>query len=69
MTTTRYSVQGLKCAGCIKAATAALEKLPGYQGAEFDLETGRLLLKGDIAQELVARELTDRGYPTTPAED
>ncbi len=65
--TTHYAVTGMKCAGCIKAATLALEKLPGYEGVDFDLSTGSMVLRGDIDPDTVSRTLTDSGYPATPA--
>jgi copper chaperone CopZ len=66
-TTTHYSVQGMKCGGCIKAATDALQELPGYESAEFDLDAGSLVYTGDTPADVVAKTLTDKGYPATPA--
>jgi len=65
-TTTHYTVQGMKCGGCIKAATDALAQLSGYESAEFDLEAGSLVFQGDVPAETVAKTLTDKGYPATP---
>lgn len=64
MSTNRYEVQGMKCAGCVQAATAALEQLPGYRSAQFDLAAGTLLLDAEIAPPVVVQVLTERGYPT-----
>ena len=63
--TTTYQVTGLKCAGCTKAATLALEKLPGFEGVEFDLDAHSMQLSGDLDPATVIRTLTDRGYPAT----
>lgn len=60
---TRYSVQGMKCGGCIAKATEALAKLPGYEGAEFDLKSGTAVVKGAVDAQAVVRALTNAGYP------
>jgi len=60
---THYSVQGMKCGGCITKATEALAKLPGYEGAEFDLKSGTAVVKGAVEANAVIRALTDVGYP------
>ncbi len=60
---TRYSVQGMKCGGCIAKATEALAKLPGYEGAEFDLKSGTAMVKGAVEANAVIRALTGAGYP------
>lgn len=60
---TRYSVQGMKCGGCIAKATEALAKLPGYEGAEFDLKSGTAVVKGAVDAQAVVQVLTNAGYP------
>lgn len=62
---TRYSVQGMKCGGCIARATEALAKLPGYEGAEFDLKSGTAVVKGTVDAQAVVRALTGAGYPAS----
>lgn len=63
---TRYSVQGMKCGGCIAKATETLAKLPGYEGAEFDLKGGTAVVKGTVDAQAVIRALTNAGYPAAP---
>lgn len=60
---TRYSVQGMKCGGCIAKATDALSKLPGYVAAEFDLKAGTATVKGHVDPPSVVKALTAAGYP------
>ncbi len=62
---TRYSVQGMKCGGCIAKATEALAKLPGYESAEFDLKSGTAAVKGAVDAQAVVRALTGAGYPAS----
>ena len=66
---TRYSVQGLKCGGCIAKATGALSKLPGYVAAEFDLKAGTAVVKGNVDPQAVVKALTQVGYPAEVDED
>lgn len=66
--TTTYNVEGMKCDGCIKAATRALEQLPGFEAVEFDLKGGTMQLHGDVAPDKVQQTMTDSGYPTTAAD-
>lgn len=63
---TRYSIQGMKCGGCIAKATDALSKLPGYVAAEFDLKAGTAIVKGNIDPQSVVQTLTAAGYPAFP---
>jgi len=65
MTTTQFFVTGMKCDGCIKRATAALQDVPGFDSAEFDLKEGVATVSGDIDPQAVAQALTETGYPAT----
>lgn len=66
---TRYSVQGMKCGGCIAKATEALSKLPGYVSADFDLKSGSAVVKGHVDTQAVVNALTKAGYPAEVAKD
>ena len=60
---TRYKVSGMKCGGCIAKATEAVSKLPGYVSAEFDLKSGKAVVKGGVDPQAVVNALTKVGYP------
>jgi len=60
---TRYKVSGMKCGGCVAKATEALSKLPGYVSAEFDLKSGKAVVKGGVDPQAVVNALTKAGYP------
>ncbi len=62
---TRYSVQNMKCGGCIAKATEAVAQLPGYEGVEFDLKSGTAVVKGAVDTQAVIRALTGAGYPAS----
>ncbi len=61
---THYSVQGMKCGGCIAKATAALSNLSGYVSADFDLKSGTAVVKGNVDPQAVVKALNNVGYPT-----
>lgn len=60
---THYSVQGMKCGGCVAKATAALSSLPGYVSADFDLKSGTAVVKGNVDPQAVVKALNNVGYP------
>ena len=60
---TRYKVSGMKCGGCIAKATEAVSKLPSYVSAEFDLKSGKAVVKGGVDPQAVVNALTKVGYP------
>jgi copper chaperone CopZ len=60
---TRFSVKGMKCGGCMKKATEAVSKLPGYQASEFDLKAASAVVKGSVDPQAVVKALTQVGYP------
>lgn len=66
--TRTYQVQNMKCGGCVAAATAAVEKLPGVVSAEFDLEAKSGTITGDADPEAVIAALNAAGYPAGLAE-
>jgi copper chaperone CopZ len=57
------AVEGMRCEGCVRAVTAALEGVPGVRRAEVDLRTGRARVEGNSldAQRLIAA-LKELGY-------
>lgn len=65
MNTIYLQVQGLRCGGCVKSVTAALQPLPGVQTVEVDLPTGRVTVGGNFAQggESMVLALAAAGYP------
>ena len=65
MTETRFSVQGMKCGGCIAKATEALAKLPGYVSAEFDLKAGTAVVRGSVDPQVAINALSSAGYPAS----
>jgi copper chaperone CopZ len=60
---TRFSVEGMKCGGCVAKATEAVSKLPGLVEARFDLTTKSAVIKGSVDPQAVIQALNGAGYP------
>ena len=65
MNTTNFYVTGMKCDGCIKKANTALQDVPGFESADYDLKEGTASVVGDVDPQAVAMALTEIGYPAT----
>jgi len=59
----RYTVNGLKCGGCVSKATAALQVLPGVIAVQVDLATQTARVAGEVAPATVIGALQAAGYP------
>lgn len=64
MTENRFNVTGMKCDGCITNANKALSKLTGFESAEFDLQAGTAVVRGNVDQQVVCQALNQAGFPT-----
>ncbi len=67
--TTTLDVQGMKCAGCVKAVERQLSQNPGVISACVNLITEIAVVKYQadaIAPETLAQMLTERGFKTQP---
>ena len=65
MNTIYLQVHGMRCGGCVKSVTAALQPLPGVQTVEVDLPTGRVTVGGNLPQgsDSLVLALGAVGYP------
>ena len=58
----KLKVTGMTCQHCVRAVTTALERIPGVDKAEVDLESGMAVVYGqDQADKLIAA-LNEEGY-------
>ena len=71
MNTIDLQVEGMSCGSCVKHVSQALQPLPGVQGVEVDLPSGRVRVSGELAQGSapLLMALTDAGYPAKLATD
>ena len=54
MTTATYTVQGMTCGHCVSSVTEEVRELPGVQDVDVDLDSGRLTVTGDAADDAAA---------------
>lgn len=66
---TRFQVAGMKCNGCIAKAREALSNLSGFVAADFDLQAGTAVVKGEVDPEAVIQALSNAGYPAEARSD
>jgi copper chaperone len=65
MNTVDLDVQGMSCGSCIAKVTDALKELPGINGVEVHLATGRVRVRGNLDQgsDPLLSTLQQAGYP------
>lgn len=61
----KFVVEGMTCGHCVKAVTAAIQKLDGAAQVLVDLAAGTVQIDGRIAQEDAVRAIQDSGYTVT----
>lgn len=54
MSTATYTVQGMTCGHCVSSVTEEVRELPGVQDVDVDLDSGRLTVTGDAADDVAA---------------
>jgi copper chaperone len=64
MSTATYTVSGMTCAHCVSSVTEEVTALPGVTDVEVELESGRLTVTGDAADdtEAVRGAVEEAGY-------
>lgn len=61
--TKNYKIEGMTCGHCVKAIEAEVSEVPGTQGVDIDLETGRMLVHGeDFSDDAVIEAVIEAGY-------
>lgn len=70
MNTVDLDVQGMSCGSCIATVTDALKGLPGVDGVDVHLTTGRVRVRGDLDQgsDPLLSALQQAGYPARLAD-
>ena len=66
---TTFYISGLKCGGCIANAKNSLEKVTGYESADFDLEAGTMKVTGDVDPQAISIAMTEAGYAAVVKSD
>ncbi|MCX7230377.1 MAG: heavy-metal-associated domain-containing protein [Burkholderiales bacterium] len=58
----RFDVQGMTCAHCVKAVTAAIEALDPAAAVTVDLAGRQVRVDSTVAPERIAAAIRDEGY-------
>jgi len=63
MTTTTYTVKGMTCGHCKASVTEEIGELSGVTGVDVDLESGRVVVRGEgFTDDEVRRAVEEAGY-------
>jgi copper ion binding protein len=54
MTTATYTVQGMTCGHCVSSVTEEVGEVTGVDDVQVDLDSGRLTVTGDAADDTAA---------------
>ncbi|GAA1472616.1 heavy-metal-associated domain-containing protein [Corynebacterium felinum] len=61
--TKNYYVEGMTCQHCVASVTEEINEIPGAQGVDVDLETGRVTITGeDFSDADVLAAVTEAGF-------
>jgi len=68
MSIATYTVTGMTCGHCVSSVTEEVSALPGVTDVQVELETGRLTVTGDAAQDSSAVQdaVEEAGYALSP---
>lgn len=62
MNDTTLKITGMTCGHCVRAATQALEGVPGVTRVEVTLEPGQAVVHGDAPLEILIAAIAEEGY-------
>ena len=57
-----YTVPGVTCGHCKNAIEGEVAQVPGVSRVEVDIETKRVVVEGDAAQQAVMAAIVEAGY-------
>lgn len=59
---TRLNIDGMTCEHCVTAVKGALERTPGVESAEVDLDAGKATVEGAAEVQLLLQAVENEGY-------
>ena len=62
-----YRVDGMSCAHCEAAVRSELEKVPGVEAVQVDLDSKRVVVHGDFDDAAARSAIDEAGYEATAA--
>ncbi|MCW8827539.1 MAG: heavy-metal-associated domain-containing protein [Gammaproteobacteria bacterium] len=64
MSNEQFTVQNVKCGGCVSAIESGLKELTGVESVEVTIEGGQVTVSGEsLSREAISDKLKQLGYP------
>lgn len=64
MASEQFTVQNVKCGGCVSAIENGLKELPGVESVEVTIEGGQVTVSGaELSRQQISDKLQQLGYP------
>lgn len=63
-----YHVEGMTCGHCESSVREEVEELAGVESVEVDRASGRLVVRGNVAEQDVRDAVEAAGYTTSQGE-
>ena len=64
METEIFTVQNVKCGGCVNNIKEGLGSVPGIQNVNITIEGGQVTVEGDaLSRQQIIQKLGELGYP------
>jgi Cu+-exporting ATPase len=63
----KLNISGMKCGGCVASVEQALQAQAGVESVEISLENASAVITGQVDAGVLARAVSDAGFPAEPA--
>jgi Cu+-exporting ATPase len=63
----KLNISGMKCGGCVASVEQALQAQAGVESVEVSLENASAVITGQVDASVLARAVSDAGFPAEPA--
>ena len=57
-----YSIEGVKCCGCVAAVKERLSKLDNVDNVEVNIQDKNIVVEGDVSKEELQAALVDTNF-------
>lgn len=57
-----YSIEGVKCGGCVAAVKERLSKLDNVDNVEVNIQDKNIVVEGNVSKEELQAALSDTNY-------
>ena len=57
-----FKVNGMKCGGCVTNVEKAINKLPGIESVEVDLDSSMAVVKGAASADSISAAIDQAGF-------